>query len=116
MEEKNEFLDKVFELKCKQLLCKLWLAAFAKPGYVGVEEMGLLTKHMQVQSKLEDVEKELVDFVTANQEEVDKYDEATVKSYSEQHKITLDRQKELAKEVLGKEWTVEELADKVEHR
>ena len=116
MEEKNELLDKALELKCKQLLCKLWLAAFAKPGYVGVEEMGLLTKHMQVQSKLEDVEKELYDLWDANQKEFEKYDEATIASYCKQHKTTLEKQKELAKEVLGKEWTIEELADKVEHR
>ena len=110
--ERNELLDKFFELKCKQMLCKLWLAAFAKPGYVG-SEVGLCMKHMEVQAKLDSVEDEMLNLLKANETF---FMNADLNAYCQEYKISLDKQKELAKEVLGREYTIEELMEKVEHR
>ena len=111
--ERNELLDKFFELKCKQMLCKLWLMAFAKPGYVGMDEMGLLQKHMEVQAKLDSVEEEMLNLLKANETFFMSTD---LNAYCQEYKISLDKQKELAKEVLGREYTIEELMEKVDRR
>ena len=114
--ERNELLDKFFELKCKQMLCKLWLMAFAKPGYVN-DEIGLCMKHMEVQSKLENLEDEMMKFLVTNRDELlNKYSKEDLDAYCQEYKISLERQKELAKEVLGKEWTIEELLERVDQR
>ena len=110
--ERNELLDKFFELKCKQMLCKLWLAAFAKPGYVG-SEVGLCMKHMEVQAKLDSIEDEMLNLLKANET---LFVNTDLNAYCQEYKISLDKQKELAKEVLGREYTIEELMEKVEHR
>ena len=110
--ERNELLDKFFELKCKQMLCKLWLAAFAKPGYVG-SEVGLCMKHMEVQAKLDSIEDEMLNLLKANETF---FMNADLNAYCQEYKISLDKQKELAKEVLSREYTIEELMEKVEHR
>ena len=110
--EKNELMDKFFELKCKQMLCKLWLMAFAKPGYVN-DEVGLCMKHMEVQSKLESVEEEMLNLLKANESF---FMSADLNGYCQEHKVSMDRQRELSKELLGKEWAIEELMEKVEQR
>lgn len=106
--ERNELLDKFFELKCKQILLKLWLGAFAKPGYVG-SEVGLCMKHMDVQAKLDSVEEEILELLQANETF---FMNADLDGYCQEYKISMDRQKELSKELLDKEYTVEELMEK----
>ena len=110
--ERNELLDKFFEMKCKQMLLKLWLMAFAKPGYVG-SEVGLCMKHMEVQAKLDSVEDEMLELLKANEAFFMKAD---LDGYCQEHKISMDKQKELSKEVLDREYTIEDLMDKVERR
>lgn len=110
--ERNELLDKFFEMKCKQNLLKLWLMAFAKPGYLG-SEVDLCMKDMNVRAKLDSVENEMLDLILANETLFDSVD---LNAYCEEYKISMDKQKAISKEVLGKEYTIEELADKVERR
>jgi len=110
--ERNELLDKFFEMKCKQMLLKLWLMAFAKPGYVG-SEVGLCMKHMEVQSKLDNVEDEMLKLLQANETF---FRGADLDGYCQEYKISMDRQKEISKEILDREYTIEDLMDKVERR
>jgi hypothetical protein len=110
--ERNELLDKFFEMKCKQMLLKLWLMAFAKPGYVG-SEVGLCMKHMEVQSKLDDVEDEMLKLLQANETF---FRGADLDGYCQEYKISMDRQKEISKEILDREYTIEDLIEKVERR
>lgn len=114
--ERNELLDKFFEYKCKQMLLKLWLLAFARPGYVG-SEFGLCMKHMEVQAELESVEEEMMKFLITNKDELlAKYTQDDLKAYGQEYKISMERQKELSKEALGREYTIEELMEKAEER
>lgn len=110
--ERNELLDKFFEMKCKQVLLNLWLRAFAKPGYVG-SEVGLYMEHLSVQAKLDIVEEEMLELLQSNETF---FRGADLEGYCQEYKISMDRQKELSKEVLGKEYTVEDLINKVERR
>lgn len=110
--ERNELLDKFFEMKCKQMLLKLWLMAFAKPGYVG-GEIGLCMKHMDVQAKLDSVEEEMLNLLQTNETF---FRGADLDGYCQEYKISMDKQKELSKELLDREYTIEELVDKVERR
>ena len=110
--ERNELLDKFFEMKCKQMLLKLWLMAFAKPGYVG-SEVGLCMKHMEVQSKLDNVEDEMLKLLQANETF---FRGADLDGYCQEYKISMDRQKEISKEILDREYTIEDLIEKVERR
>ena len=110
--ERNELLDKFFEMKCKQMLLKLWLMAFAKPGYVG-GEVGLCMKHMEVQAKLDSVEEEMLELLKANETF---FMTADLDGYCQEYKVSTEKQKELAKEVLDKEYTVEELVGRVNQR
>ena len=110
--ERNELLDKFFELKCKQMLLKLWLMAFAKPGYIG-SEVGLCMKHMEVQAKLDSVEEEMLELLKANETF---FRSADLEGYCQEYKVSMDKQKELSKEVLDREYTVEDLMEKVERR
>lgn len=110
--ERNELLDKFFEMKCKQMLLKLWLMAFAKPGYVG-SEVGLCMKHMEVQSELDDVEEEMLKLLQANETF---FRGADLDGYCQEYKISMDKQKELSKELLDREYTIEDLIEKVDRR
>ena len=113
--ERNKVFDKFFELKCKQMLCKLWLMAFAKPGYIN-DEIGLCMKHMEVQAKLENVNDELMKLLTENKSEFENVEMKDLEQYGQEYRVTLERQKELSKELFDKEWTIEELMEKVEKR
>ena len=110
--ERSELLDRFFEMKCKQTLLKLWLAAFAKPGYVG-SEAGLCMEHAKAQAKLESVEGEMLESLKANEAF---FRSADLEGYCREYKISMDRQKEISKEILGREYTVEDLLDKIEKR
>ena len=110
--ERNELLDRFLELKCKQVLLRLWLAAFAKPGYTE-SEVGLCMSHMEAQAKLEGVEEEMFKLIKENEAF---FMGADINGYCMEHKVSMGRQRELSKEVLGKEYTVEDLADKVGRR
>jgi hypothetical protein len=114
--ERNEMLDKFFEYKCKQTLLKLWMAAFAKPGYTS-DEVDLCLKHASVQSKLGDLEEEMMKFLVTNRDELlTKYTQDDLKAYCQEYKVSMERQRELSVEVLGKGYTVEELIEKAEAR
>lgn len=111
--ERNELLDKFFELKCKQMLLKFWLMAFAKPGYVGIEEFGLCEEHIKVQLKLENVEEEMLELLKANETF---FMSADLDGYCQEYKISMDRQRELSKELLNREYTIEDLVNKIDER
>ena len=105
--ERNELLDKFLEMKCKQMLLKLWLMAFAKPGYVG-SEIDLCMKHMDVQAKLDSIEEEMLELLQANETF---FRGADLEGYCQEYKISTDKQKEISKEILGREYTVEDLVE-----
>jgi hypothetical protein len=113
--ERNETFDKFFELKCKQLLCRLWLMAFAKPGYVN-DEFGLCMKHMEVQAKQEAINDELIKLLTEHKSDFENTEMKDLEAYGKEYKVSMEKQKEFAKELLGQEWTIEELMEKVEKR
>ena len=110
--ERNELLDKFFEMKAKQMLLKCWLMAFAKPGYVN-DEIDLCMKHMEIQAKLESVEEEMLKLLQANETF---FRSADLEGYCQEYKVSMDRQKELSKELLGREYTIEDLVDKIDKR
>ena len=90
--------------------------AFAKPGYVN-DEVGLCMKHMEVQAKLEELEDEMMKFLVTNRDELlNKYSKEDLDAYCQEHKISMDKQKEISKEILGKEYTIEDLMEKIERR
>ena len=114
--ERNELLDKFFEYKCKQMLLKLWMAAFAKTGYTS-DEVDLCLKHASVQSKLGDLEEEMMKFLVTNRDELlAKYTKDDLDAYCQEHKVSMERQRELSVEALGKGYTIEELIEKAEAR
>lgn len=103
--ERNELLDKFLEMKCKQMLLKLWL--MAKPGYVG-SEIDFCIKYMDVQAKLDSVEEEMLEWLQANETF---FRGADLEGYCQEYKISTNRQKEISKEILGREYAVEDLAE-----
>lgn len=114
--ERNKTLDEFFEIKCKQMLVRLWLMAFAKPGYVS-DELGLLERHMQVEAKRQEVNDELVKFLTEHKKEFeDDYTMDDLNKYCQEYKVSIERQKEISKELLGKEYSIEELMEKIDKR
>lgn len=114
--ERNETLDKFFEYKCKQMLLKLWMAAYAKPGYTS-DEVDLCLKHASVQTKLGDLEEEMMKFLVDNKDEfTGKYTQDDLNAYCQEYKVSQERQRELAKELLDAEFTVEELLEKADSR
>ena len=114
--ERNKTLDQFFELKCKQMLLKLWLMAFAKPGYVS-DELGLLERHMEVEAKRESVDDELMKFLTEHKKEFEEdFTMEDLNNYCQEYKVSIERQKEISKELLGKEYSIEELIEKIERR
>lgn len=110
--ERNELLDKFFEMKAKQMLLKCWLMAFAKPGYVN-DEIDLCMKHMEVQAKLDSVEEEMLKLLQANETF---FMSADLEGYCQEYKVSMERQKELSKELFGREYTIEDLVDKIDKR
>ena len=103
--ERNKLLDKFLEMKCKQMLLKLWL--MAKPGYVG-NEIDFCMKYVDVQAKLDSVEEEMLELLQANEIF---FRGADLEGYCQEYKISTNRQKEISKEILGREYAVEDLAE-----
>lgn len=110
--ERNELSDKFFELKCKQNLLKLWLIAFTKPDYLESKDR-LCMNRITIIAKLINVQDEMLELLKANEIFFRSTD---LDGYCQEHKISMDKQRELSKEVIGQEYTLEELMEKVERR
>ena len=103
--ERNELLNQYLEMNCKQMLLKLWL--MATPGYVG-SEIDFCMKYVYVQAKLDSVEEEMLELIQANETF---FRGADLEGYCQEYKISTDRQKEISKEILGREYAVEDLVE-----
>ena len=113
-DNEKEIIIKFFELKAKQLICKLWLATHQKPGYVQAE-LGLMSEVLKVQSKLDNVEEELLDLLKANEELFTNTDLEALANEQE-FKVSIKKQEGFSKELLGYETTIEDLFEKLEKR
>jgi hypothetical protein len=113
-ENEKQLIIKFFELKAKQLICKVWLAINQKPGYTN-DEVGLMMKVLEVQHKLEDVEAEMFELLKANETFFMNADLQELANQQE-FKVSLDKQKEYSKELLGYETTIEDLLERYSKR
>jgi hypothetical protein len=113
-ENEKQLVKKFFELKAKQLICKVWLMINQKPGYTN-DEVGLMMKVLEVQHKLEDVESEIFELLKAN-ETFFMNSDLNELSKEQEFKVSFDKQKEFSKELLGYETTIEDLIEKLERR
>ena len=113
-ENEKQLVKQFFELKAKQLICKVWIILNQKPGYVN-DEVGLMMRVMEVQSKLETVESNMLDLLKAN-ETFFMNSNLEELSHQQEFKVSLDKQKEFSKELLGYETTIEDLLEKLQRR
>lgn len=109
MEEKD-IIIKVNELKTKQILCQLYLMKHKQLGYTN-GEVGIMMKNVEIECKLNDIEAELGKLVMDNKDYFESVSVEHLQELSGQYKITFDDQRKYAKEILGFETTVEELAE-----
>ena len=105
----DERLKLFFELKAKQMFCKLWLAKNRKIGYTS-NEIYLLERVLNVESKLEEIEKELYNLLVDNAELFQNLD-LNAEAMKPEYKVTYDRQKELSKEIFGKSYVIDDFID-----
>ena len=111
MENKEEIVKEFFDMKGKQMMLKLYNVIHQKIGYTQ-NDLGDLIEFAKSQSDLEKVEDEMWKFVKENLailESVDLEEE----SKKAENKVSIQRQKEIAKEFFGKELTIEDLAEKL---
>jgi len=113
-DNEKEIIIKFFELKAKQLICKIWLATNQKPGYVN-DEINLMMKVLGIRDKLENVEKELLDLLKSNESLFTGADLEALANEQE-FKVSIKKQEEFSKELLGYETTIEDLFEKLEKR
>ncbi len=113
-ENEKQLVKQFFELKAKQIICKVWLMINQKPGYTN-DEVGLMMKVMEVQSKLETVESNILDLLKANETFFMNSDLEEL-SKQQEFKVSFDKQKEYSKELLGYETTIEDLIEKLPRR
>lgn len=109
MEEKD-IIIKINELKTKEILCKLYLAKHRQLGYTN-DEVGTMMKNLEIEGKLNDIEDEIGKLVMDNKDYFESVSVEHLQELSSQYKITFDDQRKYAKEILGFETTVEELAE-----
>lgn len=106
-DKEKQILVNFFELKAKQLICKLWLLANQRPGYTQ-EDIYLLEKVLKVQSKLEKVEDEILKLLTDNESFISSLDLEDMAARQE-FKVSFDKQKEFSKEMIDRETTIDKL-------
>lgn len=113
-EKEKTVVKEFFDLKAKQLICQVWIALNQKPGYVA-DEIGLMTKVLEVQSKQDRVESEILELVKANAEFIRNADLPAL-SREPEFKVSITRQRELSKDLIGSEATVEEMLERLQSR
>ena len=113
-DKEKQILINFFELKAKQLICKLWLLINQQPGYTQ-DDIYLLEKVLTVQSKLDKVEDELLKLLTDNESFIGSLDLDDFASRQE-FKVSFDEQKEFSKEMIGYETTIDKLFEALERK
>jgi hypothetical protein len=105
---KDTILKKFFELKAKQLFLKLQIKIYYRPAYLS-DQMFEMETYLTAQGRLDKLEEgELKDFVLANQEMLKS---CNLQEEANNYKVSIERQKEIAKETIGRETTIEELLE-----
>ena len=107
----KEVYKKFFELKTKQMIAQLYLALRQQPGYTQ-DPVALMVKVMKVKDRLDTVEKEMYELIMANQEYFEKED-VQAASADPEYRISVEKQRELAEEMVGRKLSLEELYDKL---
>ena len=106
----KDIIIKINELKTKQILCQLYLAKHKQLAYTN-GEVEIMMKNVGIESKLNDIEDEIGKLVVDNKDYFESVSVEHLQELSGQYKITLEQQRQFAKEVLGFETTVDELVD-----
>lgn len=108
----KEVYKKFFELKAKQMIAQLYLALRQQLGYTQ-DQVDLMMKVMKVKDKLDTVEKEMYELIMANQEYFEKPEDVQAASADPEYKVSVEKQRELAEEMVGMKLSLEELYDKL---
>ena len=111
MSELNKVAVEFFEKKYQHLVLKVKVKQNHQIAYSG-DDMGKMMEFVKYQDQLEEFEKNLVEFIEANEEHL-AMDELQKLAGLEEYKVTSERQKELSKELINKEYTVDELVELV---
>lgn len=107
-------LKEFFDLKAQQLMLQIYTRLNQKLGYTQ-NEIDELSKFLKSKSDLEELESNMVDFITKNLELLNSLD-LEEESKKPEYKVSLDRQREIGKKYFGKELTIEDLLKEVESR
>lgn len=107
-------LKEFFDLKAQQLMLQIYTRLNQKMGYTQ-NEIDELSKFLKSKSDLEELESNMVDFITKNLELLNSLD-LEEESKKPEYKVSLDRQREIGKKYFGKELTIEDLLKEVESR
>lgn len=111
MSELNKIAVEFFEKKFQQLVLKVKVKQNHQIAYLG-DDMDKMMEFVKYQDQLEEFEKNFVEFIEANEEHLD-MEELHKLAELKEYKVTSERQKELSKELINKEYTVDELLDLV---
>lgn len=103
----NKTIVKFFELKFEQLVLQVLARLEHQVAYTQ-DEVDKMSRYVNLSGQLEKQEEKLLDFIKSNVEELEKHDLHELAKLTE-YRVTQDRQKELSKALVDKEWTVDEL-------
>lgn len=108
---KEEIIKEFFDMKAKQMMLKLYNMIHQKFGYTQ-NDLGDLIEFAKSQSDLEKVEEEMLKFITENIDAMNTID-LEEESKKAENKVSIQRQKEIAKEFFGRELTIDDLVEKL---
>lgn len=111
MSELNKIAVEFFEKKYQHFVLKVKVKQNHQIAYSG-DDMYKMMEFVKYQDQLEEFEKNFVEFIEANEEHLD-MEELHKLAELEEYKVTSERQKELSKELINKEYTVDELIELV---
>lgn len=115
MEQKElEVYKKYADYQTRQVILKLFIAENKQIAYLGTEA----NKFMQVvkaEEKLENLENEFVEFIKKNFELLDnlRNDDELKKEVEKECKISIEKQREIAFELIGRRKSIEELYEEM---
>lgn len=108
----KEVYKKFFELKAKQMIAQLYLSLRQQPGYTQ-DQVDLMMKVMKVRDRLDTVEKEMSELIIANQEYFEKPEDVQAASADPEYRISVEKQREFAEEMVDMKLSLEELYNKL---
>ena len=106
----EQLIVEFFELKFLQLLTKVLQKKHFNFAYTG-DSIGEMYEDFKYRQHASDVEEKLIAFVMKNQSLLKSKD---MHAEAEAHKVSTERQRELSKELLGKEYDVDMIVEIME--